>query len=98
MPKLAPSEIASACEALPKWKLQGSEIRRTFEFPDFTEAMRFVNWVAQVAEEHDHHPDIDIRWNRVTLALTTHDEGGRTAQDFKVAGLCDKLASEAPCV
>ena len=93
MPKLNPSEIGAAHAAVPAWKLDGSVISRTFEFSDFNDAMRFVNWVAQVAEEANHHPDIDIRWNRVTLALTTHDEGGLTAQDFAIATRCDKLAS-----
>ncbi|HTI71257.1 MAG TPA: 4a-hydroxytetrahydrobiopterin dehydratase, partial [Candidatus Limnocylindria bacterium] len=72
MPLLNPSEITSACKTVPAWRLDGLLVRRTFEFRDFHEAMLFVNGVADVAEEANHHPDIDIRWNKVTLALTTH--------------------------
>ena len=88
-----PSEIAPSLAKIPAWKLDGSTIRCTYQFHDFAEAMHFVNWVAQVAEDANHHPDIDIRWNRVTLALTTHDQGGLTTKDFEMAARCDKLAT-----
>jgi 4a-hydroxytetrahydrobiopterin dehydratase len=60
-------------------------ISRTFQFKDCPTAIKFVNVVAELAEEEWHHPDIDIRWNKVTLALTTHDAGGLTEKDFALA-------------
>lgn len=91
MPKLNVAEITGARKAVPAWKKKGAEIARTYEFPDFAGAMKFVNAVARAAERADHHPDINIRWNRVTLALTTHSEGGLTARDFALAKQCDGL-------
>jgi 4a-hydroxytetrahydrobiopterin dehydratase len=91
MAKLTPEEITESRRAVELWEEEGGAIKRTFEFDDFVGAMRFVNAAAQVAEEAGHHPDIDIRWNRVTLALTTHDEGGLTAKDFALAARFDRL-------
>jgi 4a-hydroxytetrahydrobiopterin dehydratase len=85
MAKLKASEIKTALARLPDWKRRGAVISHTFEFKDFVAAMKFVNAVAKVAEKANHHPDIDIRWNKVTLALTTHSEGGLTKMDFQVA-------------
>ncbi len=68
-------------------------IRRTFTFADFRTAMAFVNRVADAAEAADHHPDIDIRYSKVTLALVTHDAGGLTARDTKLAEDADALAA-----
>ena len=70
----------------------GAEISRTFQFKDFAAAMQFVNAVAGEAEKANHHPDIDIRWNKVKLVLSTHDAGGLTEKDFALAQICDKLA------
>ena len=67
------------------------DLVRIFKFEDFRAAMRFVNQVAELAEEAGHHPDIDIRYNRVRLALVTHDAGGLTNKDFELAGQADKL-------
>jgi len=67
-------------------------ISRTFPFPDFPAAMQFVDAVAVLAEQAWHHPDIDIRWNKVTLALTTHDAGGLTKRDFVLARKFDALS------
>jgi 4a-hydroxytetrahydrobiopterin dehydratase len=69
----------------PGWERAGAEIRRTYRFRDFREALAFVNRVGDLAERAGHHPDIDIRYNVVTLALTTHDAGGLTAKDFELA-------------
>lgn len=91
MPKLNASEIKTRQANVPEWKKKASVISRTFEFEDFAAAMKFVNKVAALAEKEQHHPDIDIRWNQVTLALTTHDEGGLTEKDFAVAGKIDRL-------
>ena len=85
MPKLKAPEIKKALTKLPDWKKVGSTITRTFVLKDFPAAIRFVNKVAELAVAAWHHPDIDIRWNKVTLTLTTHDEGGLTAKDFKLA-------------
>lgn len=69
----------------PAWTLEGETISRTFLHRDFKEAMGFVTRVAMSAEVADHHPDIDIRWNKVKLALTTHDAGGLTVKDTDLA-------------
>ncbi len=92
MELLTTEEIARELGKLPGWTLHDKEIRRTFEFRDFTEAMGFVVSVALLAEKANHHPDIDIRWNTVALALSTHSAGGLTAKDFtlasQIAALC----------
>jgi len=75
----------------PGWSLGEETIRRTFDFPDFNAAVGFVVRVALLAEVADHHPDIDIRWNKVTIALSTHSEGALTAKDTNLARLIDKL-------
>jgi 4a-hydroxytetrahydrobiopterin dehydratase len=81
--------LATFLSEHPKWARTGNEIRRTFEFPQFLAGVDFVGRVAKLAEAADHHPDIDIRWRKVTLALTTHDAGGLTARDVDLARLCD---------
>lgn len=91
--KMDDAQIASALASLPDWQRRGQIIARTFEFADFPAAMKFVNAVAGLAEQAQHHPDIDIRWNRVTLALTTHDAGGLTEKDFALARECDALGA-----
>ena len=73
------------------WEQQGDAIVRTFEHADFVAAMAFVNQVATLAEAADHHPDIDIRWNKVTLLLTTHSAGGLTDKDRALAAQIDAL-------
>jgi len=73
----------------PDWSLDGEEISRTFSFADFNEAMGFVNRVALAAEVADHHPDIDIRWNKVTLVLSTHSENALTEKDTALANQID---------
>lgn len=85
MTRMEEAEVARRLAALPGWERRGDEIRRTFAFADFKEALAFVNRVGALAEQLDHHPDIDIRYSRVTLALTTHDAGGLTARDFELA-------------
>ena len=76
----------------PDWRLDGEVIARTFTFADFKAAMAFTVEVAMTAEVADHHPDIDIRWNKVTLRLTTHSEGALTATDVALAAEADRLA------
>jgi 4a-hydroxytetrahydrobiopterin dehydratase len=77
---------------LGNWTLKGSVISRHFHFADFADAMRFVNRVARLAEAANHHPDIAVSYNKVRLALTTHDAGGLTMRDFKLASKINKLA------
>jgi 4a-hydroxytetrahydrobiopterin dehydratase len=91
MPKLNSAQIKTALKKIPDWKKKGSTIARTFQFKDFVVAMKFVNRVAVLAEKAWHHPDIDIRWNKVTLVLTTHSEGGLTEKDFALAAKFDRL-------
>ncbi|MBU6402855.1 MAG: 4a-hydroxytetrahydrobiopterin dehydratase [Verrucomicrobia bacterium] len=91
MAKLTPNQIQTALAAVPAWSLRGQVIARTFAFQDFPAAIRFVNAVAELAEQAGHHPDIDIRWNKVTLTLSTHDQGGLTGKDFDLARRCDHL-------
>jgi len=91
--KLDDGRIALALAHVPAWKQDGQVISRTFPFKDFPAAIRFVNAAAEIAEGAWHHPDIDIRWNKVTLALTTHDAGGLTEKDFLLAKKFDELAA-----
>ena len=88
--RLEEAAIADALARTPGWERAGSAIRRTYRFRDFREAMGFVNRVAEAAERAGHHPDIDIRYSAVTLALTTHDAGGLTTKDFELAGAIDR--------
>ena len=92
MAKLNASQINTALKSVPDWKKKGSTITCTFQFKDFPMAIKFVNAVARLAEKAWHHPDIDIRWNKVTLTLTTHDAGGLTEKDFKLAKQFDRRA------
>jgi 4a-hydroxytetrahydrobiopterin dehydratase len=85
-------EVSTRLAAVPRWREQGSEIVRTFEFRDFRAALGFVDKVGELAEKAGHHPDIDIRYNKVKLALTTHDAGGLTGKDFDLAGEIDRAA------
>lgn len=82
---LESEEINRQLEQLPDWKVDGDQIVADFTFDDFGAAMVFVNRVAEMAEENNHHPDIDIRWNKVHLALTSHDSGGLTQRDIELA-------------
>jgi 4a-hydroxytetrahydrobiopterin dehydratase len=92
MPLLSEDEIRSRMTRLQEWTRSGGEIQRTFEFDSFANAMRFVERVAEAAETADHHPDIDIRYNRVRLALSTHSAGGLTGRDIDLASRIDELA------
>jgi 4a-hydroxytetrahydrobiopterin dehydratase len=76
---------------LKAWKIEGSELVKVFSFKDFRGSLGFVNQVGELAERAGHHPDIDIRYNRVRLSLTTHDAGGLTTKDFELAEQADRL-------
>jgi 4a-hydroxytetrahydrobiopterin dehydratase len=84
--------VQEKLRSLPHWKLEGKEIVRHFEFPDFVAAMVFVNQVAEQAEKAGHHPDIDIRYNKVRFGLVSHDKGGLTERDMKMAQAIDSLS------
>lgn len=87
---LSAEEARSSLNQVPEWKIEAGELVRVFQFSDFAGALDFVNRVGALAEQAGHHPDIDIRYNRVRLGLTTHDAGGLTAKDFDLAAKADK--------
>ncbi|MGZ3458589.1 MAG: 4a-hydroxytetrahydrobiopterin dehydratase [Archangium sp.] len=88
---LTPEALKQFLTEHPEWKNEGGMIRRTYEAPDFLAGIDFVSRVAKAAEAANHHPDIDIRWRKVTLALVTHDAGGLTWRDTKLAAEADTL-------
>lgn len=93
MPQLLrPEAVENLLAEVPNWKLRENSIERTFKFSGFQGAIDFVNKVAREAENMNHHPDIDIRWNKVKLVLSTHSAGGLTNNDFMLAIKLDKLA------
>lgn len=91
MEKLTSTQVKSALASVPAWKQEDSSITRTFEFKDFPAAIKFVDDLAKIAEKEYHHPDIDVRWNKVRLVLSTHDAGGLTEKDFNLAKRFDAL-------
>jgi 4a-hydroxytetrahydrobiopterin dehydratase len=91
---LSADEIAARLGELPAWSLVEGALRRTVAAPAFLAGIELVRQVAEVAEGMDHHPDIDIRWRRVTFTLSTHDAGGLTVLDFDQAAIIDGLAEE----
>jgi 4a-hydroxytetrahydrobiopterin dehydratase len=92
MPPLSAQQVSSLLGTLPDWQIEGGELVRVYKFSDFAAALGFVNRVGQAAEAAGHHPDIDIRYNRVRLALITHDAGGLTQKDFDLAAQADQAA------
>ncbi len=93
--RLSDEQVQEALKARPEWSESGEAIQRTFAFANFVAAMAFVGKVAQLAERVQHHPDILIRYNKVTFTLSTHDAGGLTARDFDLAAQIDALAGSA---
>jgi len=92
MAVLADAEIKQALNGLKGWQQSGEAIQRIFQFPDFKLAMQFVNKVADAAEQANHHPDIDIRYNKVTMSLVSHDSGGVTQRDVRMAERINQIA------
>jgi 4a-hydroxytetrahydrobiopterin dehydratase len=92
MPVLSADAAQIRLAQLPGWQIESGELVRTFKFKDFVAALQFVNLIGQLAEVAGHHPDIDIRYNRVRLALVTHDAGGITEKDFDLAIQAQNLA------
>ena len=88
------AEIKNLMKKVPEWETDKKKLERTFEFDDFTSAIDFVNSVAEISEEQEHHPDIDVRYNHVKLSLHTHSKGGLTDLDFQLAERIDTLTEE----
>jgi 4a-hydroxytetrahydrobiopterin dehydratase len=93
MATLSKSEVETLRKDLPDWKLEGGKLVRDWVLKDFVAAMTFVNGIAVLAEQAAHHPDIDIRYNRVRLGLVSHDAGGITERDAKMA---KRISNELP--
>lgn len=93
MATLPEGEITRRLKGLGDWDRDEQAIVKRFKFPGFSQAIEFVNQVARLAEETQHHPTIIIAYNRVTLALTTHSEGGLTEKDFQMASRIEGLLS-----
>ena len=85
------TQVASTLKKMPEWDLEGKSIARTIEFEDFNDAIDFVNGLAEIAEEAQHHPDMLIRYNKVKVMLSTHDVGGITELDFELASRIDNM-------
>jgi len=88
---LTDTERTELAEGRPDWEVTDTEMSRTFQFDNFSEAMRFVTRVAAAADRMDHHPDIDIRYNKVKLVLSTHSEGGLTGLDRDLSAQFDSF-------
>jgi len=95
MPALTSKEVTLHLKAVPGWSKRARTIFRTFEFEGFLDSIAFVNRIAKRAQKCNHHPDIDIRFSKVTLTLSTHDEGGITGKDFSLARQCDEVFSKS---
>ena len=96
-PLLTDSEVSQQLARLPNWRAPTADvpaITATYELTDFVAALDFVNRVGHEAEQMNHHPDIDIRWNKVTLVLSTHSEGGLTRNDFELAHRISEVAGQ----
>src|SRR5271169_4549778 len=89
---LSDAEVQQALQKLPGWKKNANAIERHFQFANFVQAMEWVNRIAEAAEAVNHHPDIHISYNKVALALVSHDSGGITQRDIRMAGKINELA------
>lgn len=93
MEKLSQDVVEQKLEEFSEWSLSGDSIQRTMSFENFAGAMDFVNRIAELADAQQHHPDIMIRYNKVTLTLSTHDAGGLTERDFDFARETDAYSA-----
>ncbi|HUI82893.1 MAG TPA: 4a-hydroxytetrahydrobiopterin dehydratase [Candidatus Binatia bacterium] len=89
---LSDAEVENALQQLPGWRSTGKAIERVLQFDSFVKAMEFVNQIAEAAEAVNHHPDILISHNKVTLSLVSHDSGGVTQRDIRMAARINELA------
>ncbi len=92
MALLSDTEIDAKLADLPGWERSGEAIAKTFECNDFVGSVRFVESLVEPAEAMNHHPDLAISWDKVTVTISTHSEGGLTAADFELAGKVDALS------
>jgi len=92
-PLLSDAEIASRLAALPTWRLADGRLMRTIKTRDFRSALELVTRIADPADEQNHHPDVAIHWNVVTLTLWTHASGGITERDFRLADAIERILS-----
>jgi len=92
MPEKIPvEELQQRLKKIPEWEIKRDRLVRSFEFDEFMDGIDFVNGVAEIADDANHHPDIIIRYNIVKLSLVTHDSGGITSRDFELAARLDTL-------
>jgi 4a-hydroxytetrahydrobiopterin dehydratase len=92
MPTFSAQEAQARLDTLKGWQIEGGQLVKVFKLHHFRDSLAFVNKVGELAEAAGHHPDIDIRYNTVRLALSTHDAGGLTDKDFDLAAKADKQA------
>jgi 4a-hydroxytetrahydrobiopterin dehydratase len=92
-PKLSDVQVTDALATLPGWSREGDAITKTYKFGKFADGISFVQRIAAAADKADHHPDIDIRYTKIRVALSTHDAGGITAADAKLAGEIERLSA-----
>lgn len=92
MAVLSDDQISERLQDRDGWERDGDAIKRKFKFADFQESVDFINRITPVAEEMNHHPDLAVSWDTVTVTLSTHSEGGITESDFELAGRIDSLA------
>jgi 4a-hydroxytetrahydrobiopterin dehydratase len=90
MAKLSPEQITDQLKALPEWESKDNTIRKLYRFKEFLEGIRFIDRIAELAEAADHHPDIMVNYTRVTFVCTTHDQGGVTEKDFRLANQIER--------
>ncbi|GAA4841317.1 4a-hydroxytetrahydrobiopterin dehydratase [Saccharopolyspora rosea] len=91
---LTDNQVSEALQHLPEWRQEGARLVRTVEFAGFPQAIQAVNRVAEIAESENHHPDMDVRYNAVTFACTTHSQGGITANDTSLAQEIDGVVEQ----
>jgi 4a-hydroxytetrahydrobiopterin dehydratase len=90
--RLDDDQISARLDELDGWERDGDAIVKTFKRDDFVDSVKFVGELVEPAEDMGHHPDVSISWNEVRVSITTHSEGGLTANDFELAGRIDELA------
>jgi len=95
MPKLNPDQITEKLKALPAWERRGEAIAKQYTFKEFMDGIRFINRIAEIAEQMDHHPDMKVNYRRITFELSTHDQGGITEKDFKLADAIEREFTSA---